>query len=76
MKLTRSLANKYVRDSRPVWVQWRVHWSRCWPVALSHARMSIEGRDKGFLPSRVKWIRTLWLPGPGWPPPLTARVGQ
>eukprot|EP00959_Pyramimonas_sp_CCMP1952_P434254 9093316-Pyramimonas_sp.AAC.1 len=38
--------------------------------------MSIEGRDKGSLPSRVEWIRALRLPRPGWPPPLTARAGQ
>eukprot|EP00959_Pyramimonas_sp_CCMP1952_P435405 9117159-Pyramimonas_sp.AAC.1 len=38
--------------------------------------MSIEGRAKGSLPGRVKWNRTLWLPRPGWSPPLTARVGQ
>eukprot|EP00959_Pyramimonas_sp_CCMP1952_P411170 8616163-Pyramimonas_sp.AAC.1 len=38
--------------------------------------MSVEGRDEGSLPSWVTWIGTLWLPGPGWPPPLTTRVGQ
>eukprot|EP00959_Pyramimonas_sp_CCMP1952_P052290 1093152-Pyramimonas_sp.AAC.1 len=65
MRLIRHLANKSVRDSRPVWVQWRIHWRRCWPLALGHARMSIEGRDTGSLPSRAEWIRTLRLPRPG-----------
>eukprot|EP00959_Pyramimonas_sp_CCMP1952_P256073 5348559-Pyramimonas_sp.AAC.1 len=76
MKLIRRLANKPVRDSRVIRVKWRIHAGSRWPLALGHARVSIEGWDEGSSPSRIPWIGTFWLPGPGRPPPLTTREGQ
>eukprot|EP00959_Pyramimonas_sp_CCMP1952_P305366 6390388-Pyramimonas_sp.AAC.1 len=38
MELIRRLANKPVRDARPIRIQWRIHACWRWPLALGHAR--------------------------------------